>query len=144
MTLKADLADHLRIHNVHNLVTYARDHGITPAIYIAYRPIQRGRAYLPAAWQVIRPEFRTDNDPNAYWRDLGHKTFTVTSEKDRDAARDEAVRWAEERYHVPEWVKTPPGLRPAGLLPRVVLDAVKAALAPYRAAAKTSAPVTRG
>jgi hypothetical protein len=83
---------------------------------------ETGRAYQPAAWQVIRPGFRTD--PNGYWRDYGHKTFNVYGREQKEAKRLEAIAWASERYDFdPEdWVPSPFG-RASGWFPRPVLEA---------------------
>lgn len=78
----------------------------TVGVYISYRPQANGRAYHPAAWQIIRPGFSTD--PDGHWRDDGHKTFTVyapaTAEK--QAKLEEAKAWVGEKYGYREWERT--------------------------------------
>lgn len=77
-------------------------------VFISYRPQDTGRAYQSAAWQVIRPGFKTD--PEGHWRDYGHKTFMVHGRENRQGQLDEAIKWANGRYYGDiEWVKDPFG-----------------------------------
>lgn len=114
----------LHIHNGHNASTVARDHGGV-GVYISYRPKKDGRAYQNAAWQVVRPGFKTDSD--GFWRDHGHKTFNVFAPVEKEPQRVAAEKWASNRYGVSEWVKIP-GL-PGCLFPAqdaaIIKDLVK-------------------
>lgn len=126
MSAAADCLRALEIFNPHNACIFAAARGGT-GIYLDYRPQQPGRGFVTAAWQVIRPGFKTD--PNAHWQDRGHKTFTVGIGGNRAEAEARARTWAGERYGITEWVKVP-GLRgalfPAGDA-QIIRDALKAA-----------------
>ena len=123
-----ELRDRLGIFNPHNASTFAKEGGGL-GVYLSFRPVQRGRAYQSAAWRVVRPGSRTAPSPDAHWRDLGHKTFTIYSSPDREVAEQQAREWASKRYGVEEWVKVP-GL-PGALYPaqdaQIIKDALKAA-----------------
>lgn len=122
-----EVRDLLDIFNPHNASTFAKERGGL-GVYLSYRPVQTGRAYRGAAWQVVRPGHKTDPSPDAHWRDYGHKTFGVFSIT-RDQAEQQAREWASQRYGIEEWVKVA-GL-PGALYPaqdaQIIKDAVKAA-----------------
>jgi hypothetical protein len=87
---------------------------------IRYRPQDTGRAYQPAAWQVMIPGTKTD--PDGYWRDYGEKTFIIGGRTDRDSRLAEAITWTNERYGTTEWAKIPK-LRVGGdYAPKHVVD----------------------
>jgi len=100
-------------------------------VFVSYRPQDHGRVYTPAAWQVIRPGFRTD--PKGHWSDYGHKTFLVgvPVREFKDPVRLEAIVWASKRYQLdPEdWLPSPLG-RAFGWFPgpdlRKALEAIAA------------------
>lgn len=123
-----DLRDLLSIYNPHNASQFAKERGGV-GVYLSFRPTQRGRAYLSAAWQVVRPGYKTDASPEAHWTDYGHKTFSVFMREGRVEAEQQAREWASERYGVEEWVKVS-GL-PGALYPAqdaaIIKDALKAA-----------------
>lgn len=119
------LADRHNIHNPHGLCAAVMEwFPDRKVVYVDYRPQETGRAFLSAAWQVVRPGFKTD--PNSYWRDYGHKTFDVWRPgKDKEPKRLEAIAWASERYGFDpdEWVKTPFGsYMPASVLAPVLKE----------------------
>lgn len=120
------LAERLRIFNPHNASTFAGERG-GAGVYVTYRPEQRGRVYTFAAWQVVRPGYKTD--PGGHWMDHGHKTFGVRSVQERSAVLEEALEWASRRYGVTDWEKIP-GIRgtyfPAGDA-RIIRDALQEA-----------------
>jgi hypothetical protein len=116
---------------------YARDHG-APGVYIDYRPYQGGRASQSAAWQVVRPGFKTD--PNGHWRDYGHKTFTVYVTEEKEARLAEAIEWATKRYGITEWVKGPAGFGGTYYVPKATYDVAMAALKAARKVAGPQAP----
>lgn len=121
MSTAADRLRELRIFSPHNACTFAAEHGGT-GVYLNYRAQQNGRAFVSAAWQVIRPGYKTD--PGSHWQDHGHKTFLRSTTAEQDAKA-----WAEERYGITEWAKIP-GIRgawfPAGDA-AIIRAAVKAA-----------------
>lgn len=96
----------LGIRNAYVLtMRYSNETGLT-GVYLSYRTAQKGRWFRSAAWQVIRPGYRTD--PEAHWTDHGHKTFDVFRPGDQKGTRlAEAQEWAGARYGVTEWVKIP-------------------------------------
>ena len=108
MSKVTDSLSEVGIHNPHNYSARARDLGGV-GVYLSRRPAQRGRASLVAAWQVIRPGYKTD--PDGYWRDAGHKTFNIwdysTPTQARQAARQAAIDWANQRYGTSAWVPGP-------------------------------------
>jgi hypothetical protein len=121
-----------RMINDSSLVTeYARDTGKPVPPYIWYRRVLPGRGYQPAAWQVIRPGFRTD--PDGYWRDHGHKTFTVYSRDDRIAKGEEAKEWASKQYGIAEWKKTTRLQTHGALFPAYVVDWIETKIKEHKA-----------
>jgi len=100
-------------------------------VFVGYRSQDHGRIYTPAAWQVIRPGFRTD--PKGHWSDYGRKTFLVGTpvREFKDPVRLEAIGWASKRYQLdPEdWLPSPLG-RASGWFPgpdlREALEAIAA------------------
>ena len=119
----ADVLRAVGVFNRHDLASLARDAGIAPAVYIAYRSADTGRSYWPAAWQVVRPGFITD--AGAHFRDNRCKTFTVDRvREEKEAQLAAAIAWANDRYGEQEWVKVP-GL-PGCVFPRPVADYAKA------------------
>lgn len=86
--------------------------GDVPAgqVYIDY---WAAHSVVPARWAVIRVGYKTD--PDAHWSDRGHKSFGLTHEPGRTFAQDKAAalqaaqRWAEERYGIVAWKRTPFG-----------------------------------
>jgi len=88
------------------LVAYAAAHPDQPMpVAIVYRAQSTGRSYQSAAWQVIRPGYKTN--PDGHWRDNGHQTFTIFRPSEQRAAQlDEAMNWARERYGVVVWKRT--------------------------------------
>jgi hypothetical protein len=95
----------LRIVGVVNPYLFADAEGAQ--VYVTYRPQKTGRAYQSAAWQVVRPGYRTD--PGGHWRDVGHKTFSVYRRDQKAAQLDAAKAWADAQFGVTEWAKTPFG-----------------------------------
>ena len=90
----------LGIINAHQLVSAARDAGVTPAVYLAWQAqVSETLRYTPAGYSVVRPGFKTDNGK---WN--GHKFFF--KRKGADAEGD-AKAWASENFGVSEWVKLP-------------------------------------
>lgn len=103
--LSDDLRNMLKIFNSYSWMTYAVEHGAKDVPFISFRPIQHGRGYRSAAWQVILPGRRTDTE--AAWYDNGHKTFIVSDFGDRTKENQlaAALTWASERYGVTDWVR---------------------------------------
>ena len=135
MPTQTELLRSLRIFNPYDAATFASRRG-GAGVYIAYRPQQTGRAYQPAAWQVIRPGFRTD--PDSHWRDGLNKTFVVFEPRpgshmsDKELQRAAAEEWASDRYKVAGWVKIP-GV-PGALFPDQDAAIIKAAVREARKA----------
>ncbi len=80
-------------------------YGRTPYLY------QRSavpRAVTPAAWSVVRNGERL----SSLWYDHGAKTFSYTGSLRSDqalVAREEAIRWATERWQIACWGRDPFG-----------------------------------
>lgn len=80
------------------------EHRIVPTVY--YMTQQPGRGYKSACWQVGQGSIPTD--PDAHWRDNGHKTFDVRR-KDKAEQLQAALAWASERFGVTAWKRDPFG-----------------------------------
>lgn len=114
MATKAALREHLFIGNTADLVKRTE-----AGIYLSYRTQQLGRAYQSAAWQVLRPGYKTD--PGGHWQDHGQKTFSVYQPREeKDAVLEQAKAWVSERYGIKGWERTPFGdYVPAGTMAKV-------------------------
>lgn len=101
-----------RLRDEHNIINEwdlgkryaAAMHEEVPPI-VVYRPTQQGRAYQSAAWQILRPGFKTD--ARGHWTNNWMKTFDVYALEEREAQRLAAIAWATEQYHITEWAKSP-------------------------------------
>lgn len=104
------VTDHLREHHIYNEHTFAtavRNRGGV-GVFISFLAATTGRASESAKFQVIDPGKRTD--PDAFWRDNGHKTFMPYSHNgDKAQTRVAAVAWAAEYTgtEVDQWVPGP-------------------------------------
>jgi hypothetical protein len=116
-----DVLRDLGVHNPYNAVVFAKRRGVTPDVYIDYRPQDH---LIGARWQVISPSHKTD--PDGHWMNHGAKSFHVWNRRDRAAILEDAKAWAAEHYGVTEWAKIT-GLAPA-LFPKPVADVVTAAV----------------
>lgn len=108
MKLTKAILKAMRINNPHNLCTVG-----CGKVFVIYRPQMTGRAHQNAAWQVIRPGYKTDSQGS--WRDNGHKTFNVwakgnsTHNEVKEQQRLAAIAWSTEKYGITEWVRDPFG-----------------------------------
>jgi hypothetical protein len=104
-----------KVYNDHDLIGNTKN----KVPYISYRNAV-ARSMISAAWLVVSPGYRTD--PDGSYRDGFNKVFPVTGDVrarvNRDTAQQAAKVWAEKRYGVTHWVKTPFG----GWTSRVHLD----------------------
>lgn len=115
--------------NGYDVLKVADQAGLTP-ITISYSPEQRGRMYRSPQWSVHH--LREKTNPGGHWMDYGNKVFGLfqingTLKEKRQAARDEAIAWTNEKYGTTEeWVPVP-GLRNY-LFQKSVVDHVKGLL----------------
>lgn len=103
MPRSSKLVETLRTVGVFNEYNFA-GHG---NVFIRYRSAAQSSAGQTAAWQVIRPGFKTDI--SAHWTDHGNKTFDVWGRDDKATQFEAAKAWAAERYGITEWARTPFG-----------------------------------
>lgn len=82
------------------------DHGFFDRgrVFVSYGP---GDKWFSPRWQVVRPGFKTD--PDAHWKDNGHKTFYVWRRDEKAAQLEAAKAWAGEKYGITEWARSPFG-----------------------------------
>ena len=104
--MKALTKEQWRTRHIFNPYTLANAAGGLK-VFIDYRPQDRGRASVTAAWVVVRIGYRTD--PDGFWRDDGHKTFNLWHGSERQQRLDEATAWASERYGITAWERSPFG-----------------------------------
>jgi hypothetical protein len=74
---------------------------------ISYNPVQPGRGYKSACWQVSQGHIPTD--PDAHWRNSGRKTFDVLGRDEKEPQLEAAIAWASEHFDVAEWKREPFG-----------------------------------
>lgn len=138
MTSRAQQETYELLHLVNDydlLSAYARTTGLPVPAMVSYRRAQTGRAYHPAAWQVIRPGYRTD--PAGHWRDGYHRTFPVVTATDKKSQLTAAQRWAEWRYYdgaAPGWARTTRLATRGTYHPAIVLQWLEESLAEARRA----------
>lgn len=134
MSVAADkLKQALGIINPHDVIKYATARDVGPGVFLRYRAQDNGRGGLGAAWQVIRPGYRTD--PGASIHDNYRKTFGRDSNGGtRETALVPAKTWAGARYGITDW-DTIPGLTGA-VFPKPVADLIKTDLKAAAAAAR--------
>lgn len=121
------LTDQLRAHGIINSYDFAAARGVLNANFPLDRPVPRcrvyrahrivpmitynaaqpGRGYKSACWQVSQGSVPTD--PEAHWRDHGHKSFTVYGRDQKAPQFEAAVRWSKEYFDVAEWKREPFG-----------------------------------
>jgi hypothetical protein len=68
-------------------------------LFLAYNPIQDGRAYRSANWKIVGINFKTD--PDSPWYNGGCKTFSVFGSNHKRAKKesfDQAINWIKEKY----------------------------------------------
>lgn len=96
------------IFNSSNLASMYAEKTGKVGLYLGYSSNDGSRASTgtPTGYQVIRPGFRTDTNPNAHWIDRGHMTFSVYS-GGWDAAFANAVAWCADTYGYTEFVAIP-------------------------------------
>lgn len=100
-----------RIYNPHNLAELADD----PKICVYYSPQTTGVTARYGEWVVGGIGFRTN------WRDEGRKTFTVHHRDYKEPKLQEAIAWAEEKYGIDAWERSPFGsYHPVGTLKRAM------------------------
>lgn len=96
----------IRVFNDHGFFNDGGDR-----VYIGYAPATTGLGSRAGYWSVHRfidgQEIKTD--PDAHWRDYGHKTFSAYGNKKRADALAEAQAWAGERFGITEWTRSPFG-----------------------------------
>lgn len=109
-----ELLAYKKVHNDFGLV--GDTEGKQPVI--TYRSGWKKRN-VESAWQVITPGRSTN--PDGHYRDDFNQTFVVTRADaiSREQVLSEALVWAEERYNVAPWAKTPFG----GWMSKAHLDA---------------------
>ena len=78
-------------------------------VCVRYEKPVHGRRGMAVAhgWCVYRRGFKTD--PDAIWFRHGNKYFVNYGSHDKEEKRLEAFKWAEEKYGITEWTKTPFG-----------------------------------
>lgn len=115
-TIKA-LREELEANQVHNIANLAGKGNP----YVDYRPAS-DHYRVSAAWQVSRPGYTTDNDPEPYYRNHGRKTFKTDGRADFEPKRLAAIEWASNRYgyQADDWVRSPLGRNE--WLPRSVFE----------------------
>jgi hypothetical protein len=95
----------LGVSNPHNLLAASGNR-----VMLYYRPQMTGRAYQCAAWQVIHLDEKSN--PDAHWRDHGHKTFNVFDpgvKGEKAKYLEEAKAFAKKKYGIKEWERCPWG-----------------------------------
>ena len=105
------LTELLKKANVFNAHGFATTHNPHSEVFIEYSAGETGRASRTAAWRVYRIGFQTD--PETHWMNYGNKTFFIQGEGPHSELKtsifEEARAWAEERYGISEWARTPYG-----------------------------------
>lgn len=95
---RASLAT-LGIYQPLDVSAWARRHGMLSA-FIEFIP---ATVFLPAHWRVVWPGSKTDSTGPAWQR--GHKTFVVSTVREKNRAEDFARSWASARFSISDWVR---------------------------------------
>ena len=85
-----------------------------PKVWVTYTPSEIGRSMVVSGWSVHRVGYYTD--PNKRYQS---KAFVNYGRHDKEEKRLQALAWAEERYKITDWERSPFGsYHPVGTMAR--------------------------